>query len=447
MPRVLLFIQSLYLGKWLFYYYGVVMFVFIFAYALPPLYWLAVFLSVLGLIVAGVDVFLLYRHAYPLSAVRLCPPVLSLSHKNHVSIRIINKTSTSYSVTVYDELPFQFQIRDQAFHSKLPASEEIKMEYQLTPKERGLYEFGSIQVYLSSILCFFQRRIKIPQEESVAVYPSIQLMKEMALLTGNKVAYQQGLKRIRRLGNNNEFDHIKQYSRGDDPRTINWKASGKRASIMVNKFEDERAQPIYCLLDTGRMMYTPFYNMSLVDYSINSILALSNVILKKHDKPGYLSFSKEIQQFVPADNRPNQIHKLLQALYAEVSTTYESDYELVYQILRRKIKRRSMIMLYTNFESIYSLQRQLEVLRKINKLHLLVVVFFMNKEMEDFAQQPIYSLEDTYQKTSTDRAVIEKRTILKTLNQYGIRAVLTYPEDLSIQTVNQYLALKARGAI
>jgi len=114
---------------------------------------------------------------------------------------------------------------------------------------------------------------------------------------------------------------------------------------------------------------------------------------------------------------------------------------------QRLIKQRSLLILYTNFESQYALERNLPILRRINQHHVLLVVFFENTELHAYAGQESEDLMDIYAKTMAAKLLLDKKTMVKRLNQYGIQTILTKPEDLSIHTINQYLAFKARGWI
>ncbi|MEL6719498.1 MAG: DUF58 domain-containing protein, partial [Bacteroidota bacterium] len=367
--------------------------------------------------------------------------------ENSIHIELNNLSNQAFQAKIVDELPIQFQIRDFEEKLELPIEEPQRITYELRPLERGVYAFGKINIYLSTSWNLVERRIQLEQEEEVPVYPSIIQMKQMELQAFDRIAHHQGIKKLRRIGHSYEFDHIKNYVRGDDYRSLNWKASSRRGDLMVNKYEDERSQQVYSIIDKSRNMRMPFNGLSLMDYAINSTLALSNIILKKHDRAGLLSFSDKMGTVLKADSRKEQLNKILLALYKEKERQVESNYELLYYATRKLVSGRSLLMLYTNFESMYALDRVLPILRKINKIHLLVVVFFENTEIKDFSQKSVETLEDIYHQTIAQKFVNEKRTIVQKLQQYGIQAVLTRPEDLSIQTVNKYLELKSRGLI
>ena len=157
-----------------------------------------------------------------------------------------------------------------------------------------------------------------------------------------------GNKRIRRIGQSMEFEQIKEYVGGDDIRTINWKATARKGSLMTNHYIDEKSQQVYCILDKGRLMKMPFNGLSLLDYAINSILLLQSVCLQKQDKVGLISFSKSIDTIIPAERKSGQSQLIMQALYKESTEFKEADFEMLYLQIRQRIKQRSLILMYSN---------------------------------------------------------------------------------------------------
>jgi uncharacterized protein (DUF58 family) len=258
---------------------------------------------------------------------------------------------------------------------------------------------------------------------------------------------QSGVKRIRKLGHSMEFEQIKEYVRGDDYRTINWKATARRGDLMVNNFTDERSQQIYCVINKGRVMKMPFEGMTLLDYAINTALVLSGVALQKQDKAGLISFSQNIDAFIPADKKPTQINQVLEALYRQETNFMEPDFERLFSVVRNRITHRSLLILFTNFESIESLERELPSLKKLAHYHLLMVVFFENTELRQITESKVTTTEDIYIKTIAGKYRYEKQLIARELQKHGIISVLSTPDKLSINSLNKYLELKNRQSI
>jgi uncharacterized protein (DUF58 family) len=313
--------------------------------------------------------------------------------------------------------------------------------------ERGEYVFGNLIVFASSPLRIIKRKFVFQKDQMVPVYPSIIQMQQYDFLATSNRLTEFGLKKIRKIGHTQEFEQIKEYIKGDDVRTINWKATAKRNQFMVNQYQDERSQPIYSVIDTGRVMKMPFNGLSLLDYAINSALAFSNVALKRNDKTGLLTFSKKIETFVPAVQKITHLNTIMESLY-NVATDYsDSDFGLLYAHVKRKVNQRSLLLLYTNFEHISGLKRQLPYILAMAKKHVLVVIFFENTELESIIAEDAENLQAIYHKTIAEKFSLEKRLMQKELQKYGIQTILTKPEELTVNTINKYLEIKARGII
>jgi uncharacterized protein (DUF58 family) len=281
----------------------------------------------------------------------------------------------------------------------------------------------------------------------VPVYPSFLQMRKYELMAISNRLQELGIKRIRRLGHSMEFEHIREYVVGDDIRTLNWKATARKGSYMVNEYVEEKSQPVYCVIDKGRQMKMPFEGLSLLDYAINATLVVSNIAMYKQDKAGVITFSEKIGTLLPADRKPAQMHAILELLYKQKTRYLESNYEALYANINRKIKQRSLILLFTNFETLSSMQRVLPYLRNIARGHLLVVIFFENTELRSLLDRRVKNTEDVYIKTIAEKYAYERRQIIKELQMHGIHSMLTTPANLTVNTLNKYLEIKARGML
>ncbi|WP_373548954.1 DUF58 domain-containing protein [Haliscomenobacter sp.] len=427
---------------------GLLILVLALGFAIPILFPIGQFLLFIFLALVLTDWMLLFQAGVNLSGVRRLPRMLSLGDENPVYLDLNNDSNLTLRINVIDELPEQLQTRNFIQSLTLQGGEMASIRYDLRPLERGEYSFGVTNCYATGLFGLVERRIQLNQSPmKAAVYPSVIQMKQMEMRAFERTTTRDGIKHIRRIGHSYEFEQIKNYVAGDDFRSINWKASSRKEGLMVNQFEDERAQQVYCIIDKSRVMRMPFKGLSLMDYAINATLAISNIIIKKYDKAGLITYSDKIGATIKADNRPTQLNFILNALYKEKERPLEANYELLFHISSKLINGRSLILLFTNFESAFALDRALPILRRINRRHLLVVVFFDNTEIREFAEQDAKDIEGIYQQTMARKYLSEKAQMVLTLRQYGIQSVLTRPEDLSINTINKYLELKARGLI
>lgn len=421
--------------------------VFFISFFVKWMFGVAVVLLLGFLLVTIIDIFVLYYSKTGIESGRELPDRLSNGDENTIRISLKNNYPVRVFLDIIDEIPFQFQKRDFLIQARMEVNENKQLEYTLRPTVRGEYSFGKLNVYVKTPVRLVSRRYISGENAMVPAYPSfIQLQKyDMMAFSNRLLGY--GLKRIRRIGNTMEFEQIKDYVQGDDMRIINWKATSKKNALMVNQYQDEKSQPVYQVIDTGRSMQMPFMGLSLLDYAINATLAFSNIVLKKYDKAGMFTFSKKVSNYVAADRRAGQIHNLMESLYRIETDFQESDFSRLYVDLKQSVAQRSLIMLYTNFETIDALHRQLSYLKGIAKNHLLIVVFFDNTELNKLITKQTNSVQEIYDKVIAEKFAFEKRLIVRELKQHGIQSILTQPENLTMDTINKYLELKARGMI
>ena len=437
---------SVYLTKRTFAVLGSIVGMFTLSFGVPILFPVSQIALLVLVVAILVDLLLLYSNQQ-IAAERHTPKLMSLGDENDISITITNRSGLALSLEVIDELPVQLQVRDMNMARNIAAKETITLKYQLRPVTRGVYRFKAIRVFATTSIGLAQRRYTFKAFQELAVYPSIIQMKQFELMAFSKIANNEGIKHTRKLGHSYEFEQIRNYVQGDDYRSINWKATGRRGDMMINQYEDERSQQIYCIIDKSRSMHMPFNGLSLLDHAINTSLVISNIALIKYDRAGLLTFSDKIGNFLKADRRRSQLRTMLNTLYKQKSRDLEANYELLYMATRNMIKSRSLLFLFTNFESRYAMERVLPILRQLNRGHLLVVIMFQNTEIADMVNTTATDLEGIYANTIAEGLLNEKQQMLNELKKYGIQCIYTRPEELSMNTVNKYLELKSRGLI
>lgn len=392
-----------------------------------------------------IEIFLLYGNKHGIQAHRQAPERLSNGDDNNLVLTYTNTYAFPVKLTLIDEMPIQFQKRDFLYSSSLKSKATSSYTYQVRPTERGEYIFRSLNVYATSIIGFISKRYRFDEDTVVPTYPSYIHLQKYALLAFTNKLHHYGMKKIRRIGQTTEFDQIKGYVMGDDIRHINWKATAKQDQLMVNQYQDERAQPVYALIDMGRVMQMPFNGLSLLDYAINATLAISNIALLKHDRAGMLTFSNEIKNIVVADRKNAQLQRIMDNLYHIQTTFQETDFGRLYNFIKTKINHRSLLLTFTNFETMDALYRQLKYLKALSRSHVVVVIFFKNEMVEDIMHLPAKTDAEIFDKAVAEKFDYDKKRIVAELRKYGIHTVLTKPQDLTINTINKYLELKARG--
>ena len=390
------------------------------------------------------DLVLLWGRKKAADAGRYCAPRFSNGDDNEVRLVIENYYPFTVRMDIIDEIPVVFQRRDILFKARIKSGQTEIVRYKLRPTKRGEYGFGHILLYINTFIGLVSRRVKCAQSMNIAVYPSYIMLHQYEFLAIHHNLQELGVKKIRRIGHNTEFESIKEYIKGDDYRTINWKASARRHFPMVNVYQDERSQQVYNIIDKGRIMQSAFMEMTLLDYAINASLMLSYVTIHKEDKAGLITFAENFETFVPASKQAGHLQTILENLYRQRTTFGESDYSSLYVHLNKYVNKRSLLIIYTNFDSVVGMERQLNYLQQLARQHVVLAVFFENAELKEFAVRRPRVSEDYFTQVIAEKFIYEKRYVTTTLRQHGVYSLLTTPDKLSIDVINKYLEMKAK---
>jgi len=304
-----------------------------------------------------------------------------------------------------------------------------------------------LNVFITGKLGLLSHKYTFAKDTTVKVYPSFIQMRRYELMAISNRLSEVGVKKIRRIGRHMEFDQIRDYIKGDDIRTINWKATARKGHVMVNQYQDEKSQQVFCVVDMGRTMQMPFNGMTLLDYAINTSLVISNIAMLKHDKAGLITFNNKVRSLIPARMEGHHMQTIMEVLYNQSTGFKEHSIEALYANVKHHIHHRSLLILFTNFESLKSAQREIPMLTRLAANHLLMVVFFENSELKEVINHEASDTEDIYIQAIAEKFIFDKKRIVKELERHGIYAILTDPEKLTVDTMNRYLEFKARGII
>ncbi len=444
------FFQSLYTHTRLYQALSLVALFFVLGYFWHLVFILALVAAAVLFGVMVIDLMLLFsgrKEMLLLEAARSMPQRFSNGDDNEVTIEVTSHYRTGVWLNVIDELPAQFQIRDFSHKAYLQSQQMYRFSYVLQPTERGEYYFGLLNIYVRGGLGLFSRRFRFPEATMVKVYPSFVQMRKFKIMAISDRLSEMGIKKIRSYGHQMEFDQIREYIQGDDVRSVNWKATARKGQLMVNQYQDEKSQQVFSIVDMGRTMKMPFNGFTLLDYAINTSLVLSNIAILKHDKAGLITFNEKIRCLLPARQEPHHLQTIMEMLYNQHTGFLEHNLEALYAAVKHKIPHRSLLVLFTNFESLKSAQQEMPMLRRLASSHLLMVVFFENAEMSSLMRSEARDLEDIYRQTIAEKFVFDKKRIVKELERNGIHAILTSPGMLTVATMNRYLEFKAKGLI
>jgi len=421
---------------------AVIVLLFVLGYVCAPFFMVAQIVLGVFLVEVAVDICMLYFKAGDMHAERQCSDRFSNGDSNEVLLSFVNPYPFRVNLEIIDEVPIKFQMRDFVLRYKMMPDEQREDKYYLIPTERGEYTFDRIRLFFSTRIGLVQRRFTCGTPFQVKVYPSYSHLSLYGYLAIHHRLNEYGVKRIRHVGEDTEFDQIKDYVPGDEYRNINWKASARTGVLKVNVYQQERSQDMYCIIDKGRMMQQVSQGLTFLEHAINASLALSYVAVKKDDRAGILSFAGDIDSFISPSKNNGHMQMLMESLYKQQTIFSDSDYSQLAQHVVHSIPKRSLMVLFANFSTLNSLTRELPFLMQISSRHKLIVVVFRDREMDDFSLNGATDVESIYQQVCVEHYIAEKNLLIGKLHQAGIATVFTYPENLSVNVINKYIEIR-----
>jgi uncharacterized protein (DUF58 family) len=423
---------------------------------LPVLTPLAAVLAVTLLIVLWLD----RRAAGPVEQFqiqRLHDDKLSLGAANPITIQVDSRAERPIKLTVRDEPPLLFVGADEAQHTALVTPREpLALTYHVRPLKRGDFDFGNINARWPSPLGLYTRQAVIPAAETVKVYPNLHEIRKYDLLVRRDQTAEMGLRRVRQRGEGNTFESLRDYTPDDPYRSINWKATARRGRPISTDYEPERSQRVVALLDVGRMMRSPIqvddpdgisWNMAKVDFVINSVLLFSYVATLKGDQVGLLVFADRVQQYIPPRAGRAQFQKLLEAMYALESEPVEANYAAALSYLRTQNKQRSLVVLFTDLSGVRASDALLAHMPRLVPRHLPLLVAIRDPALSLEANQHPTDSDALYRRAVAEQLLDERRLLLDQLRTRGVLTLDTSAEHVTMEVVNRYLHIKARGRI
>jgi uncharacterized protein (DUF58 family) len=407
---------------------------------------MVVVLDIAILVVAVADTLTL-PNLRQLSGEREILRVASLQKPHSVTLVITNSSSRTLLATVRDDVPQQFLSDPQEFELTIGPLSRATMSYELHAQRRGKFEMEEIHVRVRSRLGFWRRYHSLPVRSEIHVYPDMKQLSEYALLARTNRLSLMGVRRTRKIGQDNEFERLRDYTPDDNYKFIDWRSTARRSKLTVKDFQANQSQRIVFLMDCGRMMTNSAAGISLLDHSLNAMLMLSFVALDQGDAVGLVCFSDRIHTYVPPRSGMNQMNQLLHASFDRFPQLVESRYDNAFLHLATNCKKRSLVVLISNvIDEVNSLQIQ-QYMGSITGRHLPLTVLLRDRSLFEAAEHPaaLAAVDDTMFAAAAAAEILTWRhQVLTDLEHRGIMALDVFPEDMTAPLVNSYLEIKAR---
>ena len=402
-------------------------------------------IDALLILVAGIDYILLYLSTNRgIEVRREIAKTCSIGVPIPSAVTIENRTSLTLIGSVRDDLPSNFRSAPEQHDLRLPPMGVVTMQRKLTPHRRGAVHLEKVYLRFSSPLKLWQRHLHQDVADQLNVYPDMKQMSDYALLARTNRLSLIGVRRTRRIGQDSDFERLRDYSRDDNYRHIDWRSTARRRKLTVRQFQSDQSQRVIFLLDCGRMMTNERDGYSLLDHALNSTLMMAYVALSQGDSVGMLCFSDTIHAYIPPAGGKTQMNRLIQAGFDQFPRLVESRYDKAFLYLSGHCKRRSLVVLATNVIDEVNANSVVDYLTNIRGQHLPLGVLLRDREMFDAADNPDGDSTQMYRAAAAADILLWRDQVLKDLEHRGVLIVDAFPDELTAPLVNQYLEVKAK---
>ncbi len=378
-------------------------------------------------------------------ATRELPRVASLQTPHSVKLTIANRAQRPVRVEIRDDFPDECEVDHEQFSVHLPPRSRRSVTYHLSAQRRGAFTLEWIYLRLTSGLGLWQRNLRVPAESLLHVYPDMRQMRKYAVLARVDRLNLVGMRRTRRIGQDNEFERLRDYTLDDNYKHIDWRSTARRGKLTVKDFQANQSQRVIFLVDCGRMMTNVAGGISLLDHALNAALMLSYVVLNKGDSVGLICFAEEVQAYVPPRGGMNQMNRLLHASFDRFPRLVESRYDEAFMYLNARCRKRALVVLITNvIDEVNS--RQIEsYLTSLTGRHLPLAVLLRDHAIFDAAEaSAAVGTRDAFQALAARDIVNWRSGVLRDMESRGVLSLDVFPEQMTAPLVNRYLEVKAR---
>jgi uncharacterized protein (DUF58 family) len=368
----------------------------------------------------------------------------SLGHKHPVELVISNLGRRGCFVQVRDDVPPEFEAQPDAFSLDLPRRGRATLRYHLTAQRRGAFTMNCVYLRIPSRLRLWYRLLRVDEISTLHVYPDMQQLREYAVLARTNRLSLIGMRRSRQIGQDNEFERLRDYTPDDNYKHIDWRATARRRKLTVKDFQANQSQTLMFLVDCGRMMTNESSGLTLLDHAFNAVLMLSYVALSRGDSVGMVAFSDQVHGFVPPRGGMGQMNRLLHAAFDRFPQLVESRYDQAFVYLNERCRKRSLVVLVTNLIDEVNSHQVQQYLANIAGRHLPLGVLLRDHRLFDAVDVPFAAGEALYRAAAAAEILSWRHRLLVELHSQGVLSLDVFPEELTAPLVNCYLDIKAR---
>jgi uncharacterized protein (DUF58 family) len=379
-----------------------------------------------------------------LAAARAFRDPLSAFAPNRIVLRLRSEVRRTLRLELADAPPASFASTDHRRRATLGPRAVLDLAYDVVPRERGAVAFGDLHVRSTGPLGLAARRWRLALTQPARVYPDLRALALPA--ASADAAANRPHRRGPREGR--EFESLRPYLAGDDIRSIDWKATARRGAPIVRNWQPERNQPVWLLLDCGRLLSARLPDgRTLLDRAVDAALAVARAAVARGDRVGTLLFGAGISRVVPPGSGRAQLGPLAEALHAARATLDESDYQTAFDLLDSRQRRRALVVVFTDLADPDTSAVLIARAAQLRRRHLVLVATPGDSEVAEAARSLPRTAEEAWIRTAAERILAERDAAAARLAGSGVTVESCAAADLAGSVVGRYLEIKATGAL
>ena len=377
-----------------------------------------------------------------------------------IELTLENRDRVIVECRLVDDLPVALVGEPETHRLTVFPGVPASLRYRVEPRERGDCETGALYVRYRSPLGLMERWVKAPLEQTVRVYPALRSGEEQQIFLARSRQIDLQLRRAQQRGLGRDFDSLREYREGDDLRDICWTATARRASPITRQYQIERSQPVWIVLDCGRLMRSrvaiemraaagaPVRRVhSKLDFACTTAVSLAQLALYSGDRVGLLAYGHGIQQRVLPGRGAAHLRQLIEALAQARAESGEADHLRATATLNRLQPRRSLILWITDLAESAMRPEVIDGAVQLLHRHVLLFVAMAQPEVEEIAQARPGNVEQMFRAAAAQEMAGRRELLLARLHEQGALTMDLNPEALTSSVLNHYLTVKERAMV
>ena len=368
---------------------------------------------------------------------------LSIYEKEAISFEVYNKSNYKLYLELKDEIPdFHFKTENKFMRGEILPHEKSVFQYFVVPTKRGAFTFKNLHFKYEGRMKLCMKEYKVNLDKEYKVYPNLKNLAKYRLSICNNRMFKQGQRSLKMLGKGTSFESLREYVAGDEYKRINWKATARGNKPIVNQYEPEKNQHVYMFIDTGRPMSYTVRGYRKLDLVVNTALVLSDIVNQNGDQSAMLLFNTEVTNMVMPGKGPGHRTKMLESLYHIDYNNETSNYDDCFFYFKKKERHRSIIFLFTDFDTVEEAENMLKVLPVISKNNMVIIILIKNESLEGVSLLKIKTGADLFNKGVALELLDERHKIINLLNRKGVLCIECAAEKLELSVINKYIQVK-----